>query len=553
MRSLLLSALLSFCLFSANAQIINTIVGTGTAGSAGDGGLATAAQINAPSGISYDAAGNLYIAEVGGSRVRMVNASGVITTIAGTGTAGFSGDGGPATAAKINHPGDVAVDASGDIYFTDFNNNRVRKISGGIITTVAGTGAAASSGDGGPATAAAINGPLGIYFDASGILYIAALFDVRIMNLSSGIIKTYAGTGSGGYGGDGGPATGAQFNRINFMYMDPANNLYISDNGNHRIRQINSSGIINTIAGTGTIGFSGDGGPATNATINYPAGVVADASGNVYISDAMNYRIRRISTSGIITTYCGTGSAGYGGDGGPALAALLNYPQDLEFNAAGNLSFVDLNNNRIRKLGGSNYNPAFINRDPSLPVCKNAVGTPVNALLSIIDTDAGQTETWSIVTNPSHGTLGGFPGSLVSPGGAGTILPTGLTYTATTGYVGTDAFSIRIFDGQASDTIAIPVTVTDCHVGVAEAVLLHGNKLQIMPNPSDGFFNLFYESDETKDVHVIVTNILGQRVDEFLMSPNKDFSFHLTRPTGIYVITVVTGNAVISERIIIEN
>ncbi len=544
-----------FLSFAANlaAQTISTIAGDGTASFGGDGGAATAAHINMPSGLCFDATGNMYITDAGNQKIRAVSASGVITTIAGTGTSGFSGDGGPATAAKIDHPGDVAVAASGKIYFTDFNNNRVRQISGGVITTVAGTGAGASTGDGGPATAAAINSPLGIYLDASsGLMYVAALYDIRVINLSTGIIKTYAGTGSIGFGGDGGPATAAQFSNINFIYMDPSNNLYISDNGNQRIRKINSAGVINTIAGTGVVGFSGDGGPATNAKLNYPAGVIADNAGNVYVSDALNYRIRKISPSGIINTYSGTGSAGYGGDGGAALAALLNYPQDMEFNAAGNLCFADLINSRIRKIGGSNYTPVFVSQDIAISTCKNGGPTSLNSMLSIVDTNAGQTETWSILTNPSHGTLTGFPATMVSAGGATAIMPTGLSYTPTTGYVGPDAFSIKISDGQGADTVSIPVTITDCHLGVMEANEQHKNGLTIVPNPSSGSFNLFFESDLNEDVRVVVTDILGKKAAEFMMPANKNTSVTLSRPPGTYFITITAKDKFFSERVIID-
>ncbi len=541
-----------FTAASTHAQIISTIAGTGTGAFSGDGGAATAAAINTPHGVAIDGSGNIYMACVADNRIRKISTSGTITTIAGTGTAGYSGDGGPATAAQISAPNGVYVDPAGNIYFGE-SAHRARKInSSGIISTIAGNGTAGSGGDGGPATAALVNYPESVITDAGGNIYILENLGQKIRKINTaGIISTFAGTGAMGFSGDGGPATAATMNRGGFLYADALGNIYVSDNGNHRIRVVNTSGIITTVAGNGSATFGGDGGPATVASLNYPGGIIKDASGNLYIADCYNYRIRKVDPSGNINTFAGTGTSGFSGDGGMAISAQLKNPIDIILTTAGEFIIADMFNHRIRKIG-LNYTPVFTNQDPSLPVCKNAVGTPINSMLAIIDTNAGQTETWTIITNPSHGTLGGFPTSLVSTGGTSSVAPTGLTYTPTTGYIGADAFTIRISDGQASDTIAIPVTVTDCHVGIDEAPQLKKANLSVIPNPSDGLLNLLFESEESGDISAVVTNILGQKVAEFSISPNKNFSFYLNNPAGVYFVTLTSNTGTYSKTIFIE-
>ena len=217
----------------------------------------------------------------------------------------------------------MAVDASGNLYIADTGNNRIRKVSAtGIITTVAGNGSAGYSGDGGPATSAQLDGPEGVAVDGSGNLYIADTCNNRIRKVSAtGIITTVAGNGSAGYSGDGGPATSAQLSLPAGVAVDGSGNLYIADSGNNRIRKVSATGIITTVAGNGSPGYSGDGGPATSAQLNQPAGVAVDASGNLYIADSSNNRIRKVSATGIITTVAGNGFDGYSGDGGPATSA----------------------------------------------------------------------------------------------------------------------------------------------------------------------------------------------------------------------------------------
>ncbi|MFE2758151.1 RICIN domain-containing protein [Actinosynnema sp. NPDC059335] len=279
------------------------VAGNGTQGGGGDGGPATSAQLSYPAGIAVDAGGSLYIAGWHNHRVRVVAPNGVITTVAGTGVGGSDGDGGPATSARLSYPVDVAVDGAGSLYVIDLDSHRVRKVSNGVITTVAGTGTAGFDGDGGPATAARLFGPRSIAVDGAGNLYIADTGNYRVRKVAAdGVITTVAGSGTSGGGGDNGPATAAQLSHAIQLAVDGAGTLYISDSVHHRVRKVAANGVITTVAGTGTAGFDGDGGPATSARLNCPVGVEVDGAGNLYIADSRNDRIRRVSPSGVITT-----------------------------------------------------------------------------------------------------------------------------------------------------------------------------------------------------------------------------------------------------------
>ncbi len=321
----------------------------------GDNGPAASARLNNPYEVAMDAAGNLYIADGNNRRIRKVDAStGNITTAAGTGTQGDSGDGGAATAAQLTFPIGVGVDGAGNLYIADGNSHRVRRVdTAGVITTVAGTGSSGDSGDGGAAAAAQLNFPAAAEPDGAGNLYIVDRNNHRIRRVdTSGVITTVAGTGSSGYNAsqDGGAATSAQLNTPTGAALDGAGNLYIADTNNHRIRKVDTAGVITTVAGTGTAGDSGDGGPATSAQLNRPFGVNVDNSGNLYIAGNFNHRIRKVDTAGVITTVAGTGSSGFSGDGAAATLALLGNPTDLALDSLGNLYIADRANNRVRKV-----------------------------------------------------------------------------------------------------------------------------------------------------------------------------------------------------------
>ncbi|MGV3559149.1 NHL domain-containing protein [Larkinella arboricola] len=332
--------------------IISTVVGTGTQGFGGDGGPAVQANLSSPYGVAVDTQGNLFIADFGNNRIRKVTANGMINTVAGTGTQGFSGDGGPATTASLRHPRGVAVDTQGNLFIADLDNQRIRKVSsGGIITTVAGNGTYGSGGDGGPATSAGIGSPYGVAVDKQGNLFIADGSNNRIRKVSpTGIITTVAGNGTYGFSGDGGPATSAQLSSPSGVAVDAQGNLFIADASNYRIRKVATNGLIYTVAGNGPIGDSGDGGPATSAQLNLPTGVAVDSQGNLFIADMGNRRIRKVSANGIINTVAGNGTENYGGDGGPATEARFHFPTDVAVDAQGNLFIVDQFNSRIRKV-----------------------------------------------------------------------------------------------------------------------------------------------------------------------------------------------------------
>ncbi len=355
-----------FCCFLPivlQGQTIKTIAGTGTAGYSGDGNAATAAKLKTPDAVKFDRLGNLYVADEGNHAIRKINTAGIIYTVAGTGTGttGYSGDGGPATMAKLARPADIAFDLTDNMYIAEFGNGTIRKVSTtGIITTIAGTGIPGYSGDNGPATTAQLFDPFGLVIDAIGNIYFSDNSKYRVRKISTtGIITTIAGTGIAGYNGDNGPATAAQINLTGYLAISPAGELYIPDYYNRRIRKIDAAGIITTVVGNGTGGNTGDGGPATAATIGSMFAIFFDPTGNMYLSDRANGVIRKVNTSGIISTIAGIGSLGYGGDGGPATAAQFNIDVYCSaMDGIGNLYIADPLNNRVRKIV---YHPEAVN------------------------------------------------------------------------------------------------------------------------------------------------------------------------------------------------
>lgn len=348
MKKILLLIIL-FNIVHAYSQTITTIAGNGTCCTPVDGVQATTSSIYYPNGVVVDAEGNILISAC--IRIRKVDTLGIITTIAGT-TGGYSGDGGPATSAELESDA-MAVDVTGNLYISDEYHNVIRKINtAGIISTIAGVsgGIGDFSGDGGPAIAAKLHDPVGIAIDAFGNLYIADSFNNRIRKVNVfGVITTIAGNGNGGFSGDGGIATSASLNTPVGITVDSERNLYIADWQNNRIRKVTPSGIISTVAGNGTAGYSGDGGQATATALNNPSGVACDSYGNLYIADVMNNRVRMVNTSGIISTVAGDSLWGYNGDGGPATEAKLNEPWGITI-ASGNLYIADMHNYRIRKV-----------------------------------------------------------------------------------------------------------------------------------------------------------------------------------------------------------
>jgi trimeric autotransporter adhesin len=351
MKAVFYLLLLPFLSIS-QTNVIITFAGTGANGYSGDGGQCIRATFSRPQNIISDSTGNLYFADADNNVIRRIDGSGIVSTIAGNGTDGYSGDNGPATLAMLSTPTGLAVDAIGSIYIADNGNNRIRKVdASGIITTIAGTGVNGFGGDNGPATLAELDNPYGVGVDHSGNVYFSAHARVRKV-ATTGIITTVAGTGMPGFSGDNGPATSAQLREPSDIAISNLDELYIPDWNNYRVRRVNSSGIITTIAGNGLMGNSGDGAAATSAKLTAPGVVNFDDSGNVFISDVLASCVRRVTTTGIITTVAGNGTAGFSGDGGPATAAQLNGPSGVAFNRAGNMYISDAYDKRIVSPAG---------------------------------------------------------------------------------------------------------------------------------------------------------------------------------------------------------
>jgi DNA-binding beta-propeller fold protein YncE len=338
-------------------RIISTAVGTGEKGFAGDGGPASAALLNGPFDIAFDAAGNMVFSDTFNNRIRRVDArTGIISTIAGNGEKGYAGDGGPATAAALAEPYGVVVDRAGNVYTADRLNGRVRRIdpATGIITTVAGTGEGGFSGDGGPAARAGLAEPNGLAFDPEErYLYIADVADhrVRVVDLATGLIATFAGTGAAEHGGDRGPAREAGVFGARAVKVAPDGTVYILERQGSSLRAVDpATGRISTIAGTTGRGYSGDGGPALAAVFDAPKEMALDRDGSIIIVDTENHAIRRIErTTGIVTTIAG-GRKGPEGDGGPATAAGLDRPHGAVVGPDGAIYIGDTNNHRVRKV-----------------------------------------------------------------------------------------------------------------------------------------------------------------------------------------------------------
>lgn len=308
--------------------------------------------IDDPSSLVSDGAGGLYIASPRQNRILRLRANGAIEVVAGGARYWFSGDGGPARSALLAAPESVAVDAAGNIFIADTWNHRIRKVGrDGVINTVAGKGTSGYGGDGGPAVSAELFSPETLAVDAKGNLFIGESGNHRIRRVGpDGVITTVAGNGASGDGGDGGPASAAQLAFPRGLAVDAAGNVYIGEGeSGNRVRKVSPSGIITTAAGNGAAGFGGDGGLATAAQLSNPRSIAVDAAGNLFIADTHNHRIRKVNRDGIITTVAGNGTAGSGGDGGPATSAQLNFPQDMTVDASGNLFIADLSD-RIRKV-----------------------------------------------------------------------------------------------------------------------------------------------------------------------------------------------------------
>ena len=349
-------------LVRGQVDIITTIAGVDTAGYCCDGEPATIAKLSYPYSICFDRYDNIYFSDAFNHRIRKIDhITGVITTVAGTGIHGYSGDSGLAINAQLYVPSGIIMDTGGNMYIADAGNMVVRKIdaSTNIITTIAGNGTGGSAGDNGPATSAELNGPSGLGFDKLGNILIADSWNnkIRKLDVSTGVITTIAGTGTSGYSGDHGLALHAEFNEPGTISIDSTGNIIIADTYNSVVREVDvTTGIVTTIAGTGTTGFYGDNGLAVNAELFLPIGIYIDQQQNIFIADDENGAVRKIDhNTGIITTVAGTGVPGYSGDHGLATLAQV-IPTDVRFNSVGDMIIADAGNNCIRRV----YNPTAV-------------------------------------------------------------------------------------------------------------------------------------------------------------------------------------------------
>lgn len=435
------------------AASATTLAGTGAAGYSGNGGTAMNAAFASPSAVVYDSAGNLYIADTNNNVIREVSTTGVVTTVAGNGLEGYGGDGGSAANAELDTPTGIAIDAGGNLYIADSHNNRIREVSNGIITTIAGTGTAGYSGDGGRATSAQLDHPAAVAVDAGGNLYIADTDNQRIREVSGGVITTIVGDGEQGYAGDGGAATSAQLDTPSGIAVDASGNLYIADSHNQRIREI-SNGVISTLAGSGAVTFSGsysgDGGSAASASLARPTGVAVDAAGNIYIADTNNNRLRKVG-NGSIATIAGNGEQGYGGDGETGTSAVLNMPRSAAVNSTGNIAVADTLNQRVRGLNL-----------PMLTYAAQSVGvTSAPQYITITNSGSGTLTVQSVNVSGSFTT---------ASGGTCPALPISLT-------AGESCTQAIVFQPAAAGTAQGSVVVGGSGV-VPQTILLSGSSTQ---------------------------------------------------------------------------
>jgi len=455
--------------------VIKTVAGNGSTTYSGAEVAATDAELNGPSGVFVDAAGNLYIADQSNFAIRKVDKTGTMTTIGGCGpdiSCLESGPflGGAAVKTSVN-PYDIVVDKAGNVYITDGSRNAVEKVdTGGVITAFAGTGkATADLGDGGPANKANLSTPVGLDIDSAGNIYIADLSNNRIRKVTAGgTISTVAGSDSMGYGGDGGKATSAMLNNPHGVAVDKAGNIYIADTNNFVVRKVDTSGTITTVAGIAgqvtIIGPAPEGVPATTVPLVSPWAVTVDSAGNLYITEWLGYRIRKVDKQGIITTVAGNGTYGFSGDDGPATSAMFKAPEGIRFDAAGNLYIADNQNNRVREVSqphaGPVVNAAGVVNNASFAAGTNPVapgsiaavfGTNINDGSSVLFSSFGTGGTLVTTLGGAQVKINGTPVPLFysTPSQLGVQIPTDLT--------GSGASVEVTINGAASAPQMVPV------------------------------------------------------------------------------------------------
>lgn len=516
---------------NANSQIITTVAGIGTAGFTGDNGQAVLAKVNAVNGIVFDPAGNMYFSDVYNNRVRKVTPAGIITTVAGNGSTAYTADGVAATATGIYNPAGLALDAAGNLYIADQYNYCIRKVNtAGIITTVAGNGSTTYNGDGIAATSAGLSNPAGVAIDAAGDLYIADVLHSRIRKVnSSGIISTIAGTGVQGYSGDNGLATSAMLNRAYAITFDATGNLFIADDNNHCVRKVNASGIITTVAGNGTAGYSGDGGLATAATMDLTSGVAVDAVGNMYLTDFNNSRVRKVNSAGIITTLAGTGTAGYNGDNIQATTAQLNYAVGVACDALGNLYIGDNLNHRLRKvLSGCQSNPTITSTG------NQTVNVSSNVQFMVSSTYTASTYQWQVSQGAAFSNLsnaGQYSGVTTA------------TLIITNANLGNNNNLYRcLISGCVKDTSNVSRLTVAQFTGINQ--LLKEQTILIYPNPVQDFINVKSDVSISK---VVIKDVIGRIVLETIPNENVLKIDLENFASGVYFLSCYSENNLIKQ------
>ncbi len=541
MKKTLLSLIFACSILSvAKAQqIISTVAGIGTSGFAGDNGAALAASIDGPSGIAFDTLGNMYVSEWNNHVIRKVTPSGIITSYAGMGgVSGYGGDNGPATAALLNRPIKIFMDSAQNLYIAEYGNNRIRKVNAaGVITTVAGTGSATYNGDGIAATTANLDRPNGVYMTHSGELIISDCAHYRIRKVNaSGIISTIAGTGVSGYSGNGVPATTAQLDQAFGVTADRLGNIYIGDGLNNRVRKISPAGIITTIAGNGTAGSSGDGGPATAALVYNAVDAQVDDSGNVYIADQLNYKIRKINAAGIISTVAGTGTVGFFGDRGLATNAKINQCNDIEVSKDGKIYITDNNNNRVRVIYSCSANVTTQPVNDTISATAGGVATfHVNSSAIL------PTFQWQKYTGPGY---------------------VNLTNTAPYSGVYTSTLSISIADNSLNLALYRCIVFNDStcadtstaallrvYGGVAVENVNATTQPSVYPNPSTGNISISLQGTSGKAT-LAIYNLYGSAVMEKTLR-SKETSLDISDlPPAVYIFKFIEDNNSYSVKVI---
>lgn len=631
-RAILLAvSVTTVALSTIHAQIITTYAGAATT-VLGDGGPATAARLRDPGCVAFDLSGNLLIGEQLGYRVRRVDLAGIISTVAGDGTfvGGTAGDGGPATSASMA-PYDIEFDGVGNLYILDGPACKIRKVDvSGTITTVAGTGAPANTGDGGPATAAGIAaGSMDV--DATGNIYFGMETGVRRIDAATGIITKVIGTATTGFSGDGGPAIAAQFNNVYEVVLRNGN-IYVVDRFNHRIRKIDAAGIVTTVAGNGIDAFAGDGGPATAASFfGELGGIDVDEAECIYIAEPYSLRVRKVNALGIINTIAGTGAVGWSGDGGPATAATLYRMRNLvKQEGGGNLFIAVKYGNHVRMVSDMN-NPAYFTGGHSLSLvtCVPDADLPpvpvsLNTLLTAMDADTVQPLKWQVVSAPVHGTAAVVYSTFTT---GGVVVPSGLTYTPAIGFTGYDTFRVRITDAYSadtatvyvrvdgpanagtlmgadtvckggattfissvaggifstrtgnatassgtitgitegmdtvvyiftnscgSDTVVQAIEVKDCPAGIGGPQVAGNEALQLWPSPASGSVSILLSAPISESVSVVITNVMGQMVKELNIATNRSTEMELNVPPGVYTVSAITSQGRMVRQLVVQ-